>query len=108
MRLARLLLISGLAARAVADGRPAADEDPYRWSLRALTGGRYDATARPADAASPTRNVTNVHEPHARKGDDGAKRDKHPPERACDAGAEAQLFDDEAVDEGYRVRHAVF
>ena len=61
MRLARLLLISALAARAVADAAAPADEDPSRWSLRALTGGRYDAAAaaRPADA-SPTRNVTNV------------------------------------------------
>jgi len=61
MRLARLLVFSALAARAVADAAAAADEDPSRWSLRALTGGRYDAAAaaRPADASS-TRNVTNV------------------------------------------------
>ena len=45
MRLARLLLISGLAARAVADA--AADDDsPSRWSFRALTGiGRDDGAA---------------------------------------------------------------
>ena len=64
MRLARLLLISGLAARAVADA--AADGDsPSRWSFRALTGiGRDDgapaaAAAAAADAAS-TQNVANV------------------------------------------------
>ena len=60
MRLARLLVFSALAARA--GGEAAADYDsPSRWSIRALTGGRYDAAAaaRPADASS-TRNVTNV------------------------------------------------
>ena len=61
MRLASLWLFSALAARAGADAAAAADVDPSRWSLRALTGGRYDAAAaaRPADASS-TRNVTNV------------------------------------------------
>ena len=61
MRLASLWLFSALAARAGADAAAAADVDPSRWSLRALTGGRYDAAAaaQPADASS-TRNVTNV------------------------------------------------
>ena len=64
MRLARLLLISGLAARAVADA--AADDDsPSRWSFRALTGIGRDDGAAAADAAadagaSPTQNSTNV------------------------------------------------
>ena len=54
-------MFSAFAARAVADA--AADDDsPSRWSIYALTGGRYDAptAAAVADAASPTRNVTNV------------------------------------------------
>ncbi len=61
MRLARLLLITGLAARAVADA--AADDDsPSRWSFRALTGIGRDDGAAAADAAadagaSPTQNI---------------------------------------------------
>ena len=52
MRLARLLVFSALAARAGAEA--AADGDsPSRWSIYALTGGRYDAptAAAAADAA---------------------------------------------------------
>ncbi len=61
MRLARLLVFSALAARAGADAAPHS-YPPSRWSIYALTGGRYDAAAaaQPADAASPTRNITNV------------------------------------------------
>ena len=62
MRLARLLLISALAARAVADA--AADDDsPSRWSFRALTGiGRDDgapAAVAAADAASVKDDSTS-------------------------------------------------
>ena len=50
MRLARLLLISGLAARAVA-GAAADDVSPSRWSFRALTGFGRDDGAPAADVA---------------------------------------------------------
>ena len=62
MRLARLLLISGLAARAVADA--AADDDsPSRWSFRALTGIGRDDGAAAADAAAAAALVKDVLSP---------------------------------------------
>ena len=54
MRLARLLVFSALAARAVADAA-AADEDPSRWSLRALTGIGRDDDAPAAENGSSRR-----------------------------------------------------